>query len=59
MNWAPLARIILRYGVGLVLGWEAGALLAGDPDIVVYAAMGIGAAVEAAYALAKKKGWTT
>ena len=59
MSYAPIARIILRYIVGGVVGLEAGDLLAGDPDIVFYVAMGIGAAVEAAYAFAKKKGWTT
>lgn len=59
MSYAPIARIILRYIVGGVLGLEVGDLLAGDPDIVFYAAMGIGAAVEGAYALAKRKGWTT
>lgn len=59
MSWAPLARILLRYVVGGVVGMEAGDLLAGDPDIVFYAAMGIGAAIEAAYTLAKKWDWTT
>lgn len=59
MSYAPIARIILRYIVGGVVGLEAGDLLAGDPDIVFYVAMGIGAAVEAAYAFAKKKGLTT
>lgn len=59
MSWAPLARIALRYVVGGVVGMEAGDLLAGDPDIVFYAAMGIGAVVEAAYTFAKKRGWTT
>lgn len=59
MSYAPIARIILRYIVGGVVGLETGDLLAGDPDIVFYAAMGIGAAVEAAYAFAKKKGGTT
>lgn len=59
MTWAPLARIALRYIVGGVVGMEAGDLLAGDPDIVFYVAMGIGAVVEAAYTLAKKWDWTT
>jgi hypothetical protein len=38
---------------------ETGAILAGDPDVVLYAALGIGAAVEAVYAYAKRKGWAT
>ena len=59
MTYAPFARILLRYGVGLILGMEAGDFLAGDPDIVIYAAMGVGAAVEVAYGFAKKKGWAT
>ena len=58
MNGA-IARIILRYGVGLVIGMEAGEALAGDPDIVMAIAVGIGAATEAAYAYAKRKGWAT
>ena len=59
MNWAPLARIILRYIIGGIVGMETGAILAGDPDVVLYAALGIGAVVEAAYAAAKRKGWAT
>ena len=52
-----IARIILRYGVGLVIGMEAGQALAGDPDVVMAIAVAIGAAPEAAYADAKRKGW--
>lgn len=52
------ARIVLRYGVGLVLGMHAGNALAGDPDIVMFAAAGIGAGTEYAYRLAKRKGWS-
>lgn len=59
MEYAPVARIILRYAVGAVIGAEAGSIIAGDPDIVLYLAMGIGAAVEALYSIAKKKGWAT
>jgi hypothetical protein len=58
-DWAPLARIVLRYIIGGVLGMEAGALLAGDPDVVFYVALGIGAVVEVLYAYAKRKGWAT
>ena len=56
MNGA-IARIILRYGVGLVIGMEAAETLAGDPDVVMAIAVSIGAATEAAYAYAKRKGW--
>lgn len=57
MNGA-FARIVLRYGVGLTVGMQAGEALAGDPDIVLFVAAGIGAATEFAYRVAKKKGWT-
>jgi len=56
---APIARILLRYGVGLVFGMEIGSLLAGDPDVVLFVATGVGVATEAVYAYAKKKGWAT
>lgn len=59
MNYAPLARIVLRYIVGAVAGMEAGSLLAGDPDVVLYVALGIGLAVEVAYTFAKRRGWAT
>lgn len=56
---APLVRIMLRYGVGAVFGMELGNLLAGDPDVVLVLATGIGVATETVYAYAKKKGWAT
>jgi len=56
---APVIRIVLRYGVGAVFGMEVGSLLAGDPDVILLAATGVGAATELAYAFAKKKGWAT
>lgn len=56
---AVVARIILRYGVGLVAGLAYGEQLAADPDIVMLLAAGVGIATEGAYALAKKRGWTT
>lgn len=56
---APVARILLRYGVGIVVGMDAGDMLAGDPDVVALVALGIGAAVEAVYVIAKRKGWAT
>lgn len=58
MNGA-IARIILRYGVGIFAGMAAGDALAADPDIVFILAAGVGVGIEAAYAMAKKKGWTT
>ena len=56
---APIARILLRYGVGIVLGMEIGQRLAADTDVVALVALGVGAAVEGVYALAKRRGWTT
>lgn len=59
MRWAPIARIILRYVVGAVIGMAQGEMLAADPDVVTLVALGIGVAVETAYTFAKRKGWTT
>jgi hypothetical protein len=56
---APIARIVLRYGVGAVFGMEVGSLLAGDTDVVLLVAAGIGVATETMYTYAKKKGWAT
>ena len=59
MNFAPIARIILRYGIGYLAGSEAGEMLAMDPDAVLLLSLGMGAAVEGVYALAKRYGWAT
>ncbi len=61
MNFAPIARIILRYlvGAGLMGSAQIGDMLATDADLVLIVAAGIGLAVEAGYAVAKRKGWAT
>jgi len=59
MNFGPIARIILRYGIGYLAGSQAGETLAMDPDAVLVLSLGLGAAVEVAYAYAKRKGWAT
>lgn len=59
MNFGPLARIILRYGVGFVIGSEIGEQLSMDADIVAAVAIAIGVGVEAVYAYAKKNGGKT
>jgi len=59
MNLGPLARIILRYGIGYLAGSQAGEALAMDPDAVLILSLGMGAAVEGVYALAKRRGWAT
>ena len=61
MNYAPYARIVLRYivGAGVMGSVQIGAQLAADPDLVMGVSVAIGAAVEGAYALAKSKGSAT
>lgn len=59
MDYAPLARIIVRYAVGAVLGADASGLLVGDADVITMVALAIGFVVEVVYAIAKKKGWST
>lgn len=59
MDYAPIARIVLRYVIGAVVGMAQGDMLAADPDLVTVVALGIGAGVELAYAIAKRKGWAT
>ena len=56
MNGA-IARIIIRYGVGLAIGVNAGEALAGNPDIVLIVAALVGVATEYIYRVAKRKGW--
>ncbi|MGR3495238.1 hypothetical protein [Citreimonas sp.] len=57
MNGA-IARILIRYGVGAVIGIKAGEALAGNPDVVLVVAAVVGAATEYAYRVAKRKGWS-
>ena len=59
MSYAPIARIILRYVIGGIIGTAQGDMLAGDPDLVTAVALGIGVCVEGAYAFAVKKKWAT
>ena len=59
MNYAPIIRIVLRYGAGAVVGLAQGEMLAGDPDVVSMLAVAVGGIVEAAYAWAKKRGGNT
>lgn len=59
MDLAPIARIMLRYGIGYLAGSQAGEALALDGDAVLVLSLALGAAVEGAYALAKRKGWAT
>jgi hypothetical protein len=58
MIYGPLARIVIRYGVGIVLGANAANIAVGNPDLVTVVAGALGAANEAVYIIAKRKGWT-
>lgn len=58
MDYAPIARIVIRYIVGLVIGADAAQIAAGDPDLVTIVAAGVGVGVETVYAVAKRRGWT-
>lgn len=57
---AAIARVILRYVVGGVFMGSVvvGDKLALDPDVVELVALGVGAAVEGFYVLAKRNGWS-
>lgn len=59
MDYAPLARIIVRYAVGAVVGADAAGVLVGDADVITIVALGIGFVVEVLYGIAKAKGWRT
>lgn len=61
MHYAPMMRIILRYLIGAAImgSQQVGESLAADPDLVAMCALGLAAAVEFGYALAKKYGWAT
>ena len=61
--FGPILRIVLRYGVGGIIGYEVGSQLAADPDVIMVAtaasAMIVGAATEVFYWIAKRFGWST
>ena len=59
MALTPFVRIVLRYGAGVILGLEAGDILAGDPDVVLAVAMAMSIIAERAYAIAKRNGLPT
>jgi len=59
IEYTPIARIVLRYVVGAVIGAAQGGMLASDPDLVTIVAAGIGGLVEVAYVIAKRRGWAT
>lgn len=59
VDFGPISRIILRYGIGYLAGSEAGEMLALDQDAVLMLSLALGAVVEGFYAFAKKRGWAT
>ena len=59
MDYMPIARIILRYGVGLVIGTAQADMLAADTDVVTVIALAVGGMVEVGYAIAKRRGGAT
>ena len=61
---AVLSRLVARYLAGALVAYgmiphEVGAELAMDPDFALILGAAIGAVTEAAYAFARKRGWTT
>ena len=56
MAFEPIARILMRYGIGYFAGSKAGNALALDPDAVFVLSLVLGALVEWAYARAKRTG---
>ena len=58
-NYAPLARIILRYaaGAGMMGSQQLGEQWATNPDLILIVSGLIGLGVEAFYVFAKRKGW--
>jgi preprotein translocase subunit Sec61beta len=61
MNWAVIARVLLRYvaGAGIFGSLAFGEELAADPDLVLAISVAIAGVVEAFYVYAKKRGWAT
>lgn len=59
MDFGPIARIILRYGIGYFAGSSAGEALSLNPDAVLVLSLALGAAVEAIYAYTKRTGGAT
>ena len=55
-QYAPFIRILLRYVAGFGASW---AWVEGDQDLILIGSMLLGALVEAAYTMARKKGGAT
>lgn len=60
----PIARILLRYVAAALVTYgfvteDIGSQIAADPDLLMIVGVGLAAAAEAAYALAKRRGGAT
>jgi hypothetical protein len=58
----PVSRILARYLAGALVAYglfSAPDVAALEPDLVAVVGAILGAAVEAAYAFAKRRGWAT
>lgn len=57
----PFVRILLRYGVGAVVGYQIADQLSNDPDVVTVSTVAatalVGAVTEGFYFLARRFGW--
>lgn len=63
MQLAPLARIVVRYVVGTVIGASGADIILSDPDLMHFITIGLSAGIgvltEVVYAQARKRGWAT
>lgn len=63
MSFGPIARILVRYAVGTVIGSQAVEVILTDPDVMHVITISIaaitGIATEWAYKEARKRGWAT
>lgn len=56
---APLARILIRYVIGALIGADMAGALAADSDVVLVLATLLGLGNEALWLLARRRGWAT
>jgi hypothetical protein len=61
MDYSPFIRIVLRYivGAGIMGSAQLGEMMATDPDLIIVLSTLVGAAVEAYYLRAKRRGGAT
>jgi hypothetical protein len=63
MYFAPIARIVVRYGVGAAVGIATADAVQNDPDLMNMLTVGVGTVLsygtEYLYTQAVKRGWAT